>query len=80
MLGVLIGETHEATWSSITGDYVMKILSKKEVRARCLYSYAHIARLEKANLFPKRIQLGANRVGWYEHEIDEWIASRPRAS
>ena len=29
--------------------------------------------------FPPPIQLGPRAVGWLEHEIDEWIASRPRA-
>lgn len=54
----------------------MKILSKKEVRSLVLYSPAHIARLEKAGLFPKRIQLGANRVGWIESEVIEWLQER----
>ena len=30
--------------------------------------------------FPKRVRLGENSVGWYEHEIDEWLANRPRVS
>jgi predicted DNA-binding transcriptional regulator AlpA len=30
--------------------------------------------------FPQRIQLGANSVGWYEDEIDAWVASRKRGS
>lgn len=24
-------------------------------------------------LFPKRVRLGQNRVGWVEDEVDEWI-------
>jgi len=40
------------------------------------YHPTHIARLEKDGKFPKRIQLGANRVGWSEFEIDEWIEAR----
>ncbi len=54
----------------------MKVLSKKEVRSIVLYSYAHIARLEKAGLFPKRIQLGPCRVGWLESEIEDWLQQR----
>lgn len=26
--------------------------------------------------FPKSVKLSANRVGWLEHELDEWIANR----
>ena len=40
----------------------------------------HIARLEKADQFPKRLLLGACRVAWWEDEIEEWKASRPRAA
>ncbi len=58
----------------------MKMLSKKQVREMVLYSPAHIARLEKAGKFPKRVQLGPNRVGWFEHEIIEWLKSRKRAA
>jgi len=34
------------------------------------------ARLEKAGLFPKRVQLGLNRVGWVEAEVLEWLEER----
>ena len=36
-------------------------------------------RWESQGLFPKRIQIGPNCVGWYEDEIDAWAASRVRA-
>ena len=51
----------------------MKFLSKKEVQAICLYSFAHIDRLEKAGKFPKRIRLAQIRVGWLEDEVYEWM-------
>lgn len=54
----------------------MKFLSKKQVREKVLYSFAHIARLEAAGLFPKRVQLGPGRVGWVEEEIEEWMRER----
>lgn len=54
----------------------MKILSKKDVRELVLYSPQHIARLEKAGLFPKRVQLGPNRVGWVEQEVLDWLRER----
>lgn len=54
----------------------MRLLSKKQVREKVLYSPAHIARLEAAGRFPKRIRLGQGRVGWLEQEIDDWITRR----
>ena len=54
----------------------MKLLSKKAVREKVLYSPAHIARLEAAGKFPKRVQLGTARVGWVEDEIDDWLNER----
>jgi len=54
----------------------MRLLSKKQVREHVLYSPAHIARLEAAGKFPKRIRLGQGRVGWLEHEVQDWIAQR----
>ena len=54
----------------------MRILSKKDLRALVLYSPAHIDRLEKAGLFPKRVQLGPCRVGWVESEVLAWLDER----
>ena len=54
----------------------MKLLSKKQVREKVVYSIQHITRLEQAGKFPKRIRLGENRVAWLETEIDNWIASK----
>jgi prophage regulatory protein len=54
----------------------MELLSKKQVREKVLYSFAHIARLEAAGLFPKRVPLGPGRVGYVEEEIERWIMKR----
>lgn len=53
----------------------MKLLSKKQVRERVSYSFAHIDRLEADGRFPKRVRLGF-RVAWVEDEIDDWINAR----
>lgn len=53
-----------------------RMLSKKQVQALVLYSPQHIARLEKAGKFPKRVKLGQNRVGWIEAEVLEWLQAR----
>jgi prophage regulatory protein len=54
----------------------MKLLSKKQVREKVLYSLAHIARLEAAGAFPQRVPLGPGRVGYVEEEIEDWIRKR----
>jgi prophage regulatory protein len=56
--------------------HTMRLLSKKELRAIVLYSPAHIDRLEKSGLFPKRVLLGPCRVGWVESEVMEWLEQR----
>jgi len=55
------------------GDIVMRILSKRQLKELVLYSPQHVARLEKAGQFPKRVQLGPNRVGWVEDEVLDWL-------
>jgi prophage regulatory protein len=54
----------------------MRILSKRQVKKLILYSPQHVARLEAAGQFPKRVQLGAYRVGWVETEGLEWPQRR----
>lgn len=57
-------------------NIVMRILSKRQLKELVLYTPQHVARLEKAGLFPKRVQLGLNRVGWVEAEVLEWLEER----
>jgi len=54
----------------------MRILSKRQLKELVLYSPQHIARLEKAGQFPKRVQLGQCRVGWIEEEVMDWLRQR----
>jgi prophage regulatory protein len=54
----------------------MRLLSKKAVRETVLYSPQHIARLEAAGQFPKRVRLGPGRVGWIEEEVQDWLKER----
>lgn len=58
------------------GDIVMRMLSKRQLKELVLYSPQHIARLEKAGKFPRRVQLGPNRVGWVEDEVLDWLQNR----
>ena len=54
----------------------MRILSKRQLKELVLYSPQHIARLEAAGQFPKRVRLGANRVGWVGSEVLDWLQER----
>lgn len=58
-----------------------KLVTKKELKSvyGVPYCFAHLLRLEAADQFPKRVRLSQNRVCWYAHEVEDWIASRPRA-
>lgn len=55
-----------------------KLVSKKELKSiyGVPYSFAHIARLEAAGQFPKRMKLGACRVAWVAEEVEAWIDER----
>jgi prophage regulatory protein len=57
---------------------IERILDKKDLRKYIPYTPQHIARLEKAGQFPKRVQLGPSRVGWIESEIIAWIEKLKR--
>jgi len=55
-----------------------RLVSKKELRTVCGIPYTpqHIGRLEAAGDFPKRIQLGPNRVAWVLSEVNAWVLER----
>jgi prophage regulatory protein len=57
----------------------LRIITKKELRELVPYTPQHIHRLEKAGRFPKRLQLGPNRVGWRLTDIETWINGRQPA-
>ena len=54
----------------------MRLLSKRQLKEMVLYSPQHIARLEKAGAFPRRVQIGPNRVGWVAAEVEDWLRQR----
>jgi len=51
----------------------MRLLSKRQLKELVLFSPQHVARLEAAGRFPKRVQLGQCRVGWIEQEVLDWL-------
>jgi prophage regulatory protein len=40
------------------------------------FSRRHLKRLEDEKMFPLRVVLGENRIGWVVTEVDEWLAAR----
>ncbi len=70
------GRAMSATIYDLRG---LRILTKKEVCALVPYTPQHIHRLEKAGRFPRRLQLGPNRVGWRLVDIERWINERAPA-
>ncbi|MEZ0246103.1 MAG: helix-turn-helix transcriptional regulator [Methylophilaceae bacterium] len=56
------------------------VLRLPAVLAKTSLSRSTIYRLESEGRFPKRVRLGENSTGWYEHELDEYLANRPRVS
>jgi len=58
----------------------LRIIRKPEVERLTGYSGVQIWRLEGKGLFPQRVQLSPTgmAVGWYEHEILQWVQSRVR--
>jgi prophage regulatory protein len=58
----------------------MNLLRKPAVLKKTGLSYPTIYRYMQAGKFPLPVQLGPNSVAWVEKEVDDWSASRPRAS
>ncbi|MDO8956990.1 MAG: AlpA family phage regulatory protein [Deltaproteobacteria bacterium] len=56
-----------------------RILRKPELFNRIPVSDPTIWRWEKLGLFPRRIQLGGNSVGWIASEVDSWLAEKAAA-
>lgn len=55
-----------------------RIVTKKELKTIVPYSPQHILKLEKKGEFPKRIRIGARRVGWRLSDIENWLAMGER--
>jgi prophage regulatory protein len=53
-----------------------RLLPWREVERRVPYTRQHLMRLEKAGAFPRRVQVGGNRVAWIESEVNDWIDGR----
>ncbi len=62
----------------MTPEVLRRIIRAKKVSEQVGKSRVQIWRDVRAGEFPAPIQLGPNSIGWYEDEIADWLASRPR--
>jgi len=53
-----------------------RLITKRELCQMVPYTPQHILRLEKEGKFPRRVQVGPNRVAWLESEVEAWVAAR----
>jgi len=53
-----------------------RILRKPEVLGLVGVSDPTVWRWEKAGKFPRRLQLGANSVGWLAGEVNAWLQAK----
>ena len=59
---------------SRTPQLQLKVLRRSEVQLRTGLPCSSLYALMAQGAFPQPIQLSVNRVGWLEHEINDWIA------
>ncbi len=59
-------------------DQPRRILSGKEVERRTNKGRVQRWRDIRAGKFPAPVEIGPNSLGWFEDEIEAWLASRPR--
>lgn len=55
---------------------LQRIIDRKELKTLIPYSTSQIARMEKQGLFPKRVRLGPNRIGWFLADVLRWMDER----
>lgn len=53
-----------------------QILRIKEVEKRVGFKRCYIYRLIRNGLFPDRVRIGVQAVGWDSRLIDKWVADR----
>ena len=59
---------------------VSRIIRLPEVMDRIGLGRSTIYDKIASGCFPEPLSLGARSVGWWESEVNEWLASRPRVS
>lgn len=60
-------------------DVSVRILRRPDVERLVGLSKPSLYRQINAGTFPRPVKLGPRAVGWFEHEIEAWLASLERA-
>ena len=58
----------------------VRLLTREEVEARTRLSRSAIYRKMRDGSFPVPLKIGARAVRWQDAEIEDFIATRPRAT
>ena len=54
-----------------------RFLSRREVLRVTGLSHGTLYNYERSGVFPSRVQLGPNKVGWHASLVKDWMDSRP---
>ena len=57
-----------------------RLLNRAEVETKTGLGRSTIYRLMRQGEFPTPIKIGPRAVRWPQSELDDWLASRPRAT
>ncbi len=56
----------------------LRVIPPKEAAARAGVSIRGLQRKVKTGEAPTPVKMGLGRIGFYEHEVQSWLASLPR--
>jgi prophage regulatory protein len=76
--GVTASELGKSTSSNSNSG--LRIMRLKEVIKRVGLSRSSIYNLMSNNDFPQKVSLGSRAIGFFEHDIYEWLGQRGRAA
>lgn len=55
---------------------IKRFIRRNEVLSKTGISASSIYNLEKSGEFPQHVMITPKCAGWYESDVDDWIASR----
>lgn len=57
-----------------------RLLPRDAVETRVGITTSTLYRMMRSGEFPEPLRIGSRCVRWSEHEVEQWIAARPRAT
>ena len=66
-----VNETPHSVPANLPGN--PRLINRAEVMERTSLTRSGLSRAVKEGTFPGSIQISANRVAWYEHDVEAWI-------